>query len=220
MSRQERTPFTPSAGVVSAPVACNWPWAFRAFKRVFDLLIAILAAPLLAVMCLLLLALNPVFNRGPLLFRQERMGLHGQTFEIWKFRTMTCDPHGMRGHCDNVEESRITPLGRILRKYRLDELPNFVNVLRGDMSVIGPRPDMVEHARIHAATIPRYGDRFRVKPGITGLAQVRHGYAHGRHAVLRKARNDCIYIERACVLLDLRIAMKTITVMVSGFGAR
>ena len=163
---------------------------------------------------------NPLFNRGPLFFRQERLGLGMQPFKMWKFRTMTIDAVSVRGHDDGVEQHRVTRLGRILRKLRLDEVPNFINVMIGEMSVIGPRPDMADHARAYTLTVPRYRERFRVKPGITGLAQVRHGYAENTDAVLRKARNDQIYIDRANVSLDLNIVWQTVKVMRSGFGAR
>jgi lipopolysaccharide/colanic/teichoic acid biosynthesis glycosyltransferase len=200
--------------------ACDWPAGFRVFKRLFDVFFAVSALPIMAVVSVVLLALNPFFNPGPVFFRQDRMGQGGVPFRVWKFRTMTeCDLSD-RGHDDGVEVHRITSLGQVLRRTRLDELPNFINVLRGEMSVIGPRPDMIDHAIAYARTVPRYGDRFRVKPGITGLAQIRHGYVESVDGVLRKARNDHIYIERASVGMELMIVVQTIRVMINGFGAR
>lgn len=176
--------------------------------------------PSIALLSVVLLVLNPFLNPGPLFFRQERMGQGGVPFRVWKFRTMICAQGNVRGHDDGVEEDRITGLGRILRVTRLDEVPNFLNVLAGDMSVIGPRPDMIEHAIVFSEKIPRYRGRFRVKPGITGLSQVRLGYIETIDGVPRKARNDHIYIERANLGMEFMIVLKTIKVMFTGFGAR
>ena len=207
---------TPAPG----PGRPRWPLRFAAFKAAFDLFFAIANLPLILALSILLLILNPFFNPGPLFFFQTRMGRGCRPFTLWKFRTMSCAGRGFRGHADRVEEDRITPLGNPLRRTRLDEVPNFVNVLRGDMSVIGPRPDMVEHALAYSITVPRYRARFGIKPGITGLAQIRHGYVDHVDGVLRKARNDHIYIRRACVRLDLAIAWRTLKVMFTGYGAR
>lgn len=197
-----------------------WPVRVRIVKRIVDIHFALVALPTLAVTMIALLVLNPFFNPGPLFFRQERMGQGGVPFRVWKFRTMAPCDTSKRGHDDPLEEHRISRLGAILRKTRIDELPNFINVLRGEMSLIGPRPDMVEHAIAYSATIPRYRERFRVKPGITGLAQIRYGYADHERAVRRKAQNDFIYIDRYSLGLDLHIILRTIAVMATGFGAK
>lgn len=213
-----------SSGSDAVPVAAArpmpWPARFVIFKRLFDMIFGIATLPLIAALSAGLVILNPFLNPGPLFFFQTRVGRGGQSFTVWKFRTMTCGPAMPRGHDDRLEEDRITPLGTFLRRARLDEVPNFVNVLLGDMSVIGPRPDMIEHARAYSISVPRYRQRFRIKPGITGLAQVRHGYVDDVDGVLRKARNDQIYIDRASVRLDFAIAWQTLKVILSGHGAR
>ena len=201
------------------PVADRSP-QYVIFKTIFDKGSAVIVLPLVALIALLLLALNPFFNPGPLFYRQNRMGLGGRRFRMWKFRTMTQNTGGVRDHDAPLEEERITPLGRFLRRSRIDELPNFINVLRGDMSVIGPRPDAWEHAIVHIGTIPRYGHRFRVRPGITGLAQIRGGYADSKRAIERKARLDLFYVRNARTGLDLYVALCTVRVIVTGFGAR
>jgi len=198
----------------------DWPLHVRIFKRIVDIQFSLVAAPIMAFVTVALLVLNPFFNPGPVFFRQDRMGQGGVPFRIWKFRTMAPCEQSRRGHDDALEEHRVNTFGAILRKSRLDELPNFINVLRGEMSLIGPRPDMVEHAMAYSATIPRYHERFRVKPGITGLAQVRYGYADHERAVRRKAQNDFIYVERYTMGLDLHIIRRTIAVMATGFGAK
>jgi lipopolysaccharide/colanic/teichoic acid biosynthesis glycosyltransferase len=206
-----------AASVTQPP---EWPLRVRMFKRIVDINFAIAALPIMALVAVALFFLNPIFNPGPVFFRQERMGQGGVPFRIWKFRTMAPCTKSRRGHDDPVEDHRIDRLGAILRKSRIDELPNFINVLRSEMSLIGPRPDMVEHALAYSATIPRYHERFRVKPGITGLAQVRFGYADHERAVRRKAQNDYIYVERYSFGMDLHIIRRTIAVMATGFGAK
>ncbi len=115
-----------------------------------------------------------------------------------------------------VENGRTPPLGAFLRRHRIDELPQFLNVLRGEMSLIGPRPDALEHAEILAAAIPRYRQRLAVRPGITGLAQVRHGYAVGLAQTAAKARSDLVYIRARTVRLDLLILWATVRLVLRG----
>lgn len=201
------------------PIA-NWSFRYVAVKKITDVGFSLVALPTIAVAGVILLALNPLLNPGPLLFRQERMGLGGKKIRLWKFRTMTGACDDLRGHDEPLEEHRITRLGKILRRTRIDELPNFFNVLSGDMSLIGPRPDAWEHAIVHIVDIPHYVDRFRVLPGITGLAQVRGGYADNARATERKARFDRFYIKRSRIKLDAYIIAKTIQVLVTGFGAK
>lgn len=193
---------------------------FRLFKRSVDLAFSVAALPVIGSTALALLCLNPVLNPGPLFFRQQRMGLHGKPFVVWKFRTMLPCPVGLRAHDAPVEEDRITPLGAVLRRYRIDELPNFLNVLRGEMSLVGPRPDAWEHAIEFNDTIPRYRERFRVRPGITGFAQVRVGYAESLDIVRRKARYDQLYVRTARSKTDLYILGQTVRVVLTGFGAK
>lgn len=202
------------------PPIARWSPRFRIFKRGCDVGFALLALPIVGLMSVILVILNPFLNPGSVYFRQERMGLGGKSFRIWKFRTMIECGVSERGHHDPVEDHRITPLGAILRKLRIDELPNFLNVLSGDMSLVGPRPDDIEHAKKYRETIPYYRERTRVRPGITGLAQVRMGYAADEGEVRRKARYDRIYVRRSCGRLDLSVIAATFAVMITGFGAR
>lgn len=201
-------------------VPAAWSPRFVAFKSVFDVSVALLALPSVGLIALALLILNPFFNPGPVFFRQKRMGRDQRPFRMWKFRTMVPDDAATRHHAAGVEEERITPLGRILRRTRIDEMPNFLNVLMGEMSVIGPRPDAWEHAAHYVETLPGYAMRHRVRPGITGLAQVENGYAAGMDATRAKAEYDRLYVVRSCGRLDLYIAWRTVIVMMTGFGAR
>lgn len=189
-------------------------WRARA---VFDVVGALILLLISAALAVVLLALNPIFNPGPLLFRQPRMGQGGSAFVVYKFRTMTCGTGG-RGVTDPVETARITPLGGMLRRMGLDELPQAVNVLRREMSLIGPRPDCWPHAQEFLAKIPEYRRRLSVRPGISGLAQITLGYAEGMEATRAKALRDIDYINHAGFGMDLWIVWRTLVTIVAGRG--
>ena len=196
------------------------PRGFLAAKRILDIVIAVIALPFVCVIGLVLLIANPIWNRGPLIFSQTRMGRRCKPFKAYKFRTMRVSGDVVRGPNDPLETDRITSLGRFLRRTRIDELPQFVNVLLGEMSFIGPRPDYWDHAVHYMSTIPGYRQRHAMRPGITGLAQVDNGYAEGVDATLVKTRHDLRYIDTACFATDWYVFRKTIVVVFTGFGAR
>ena len=193
---------------------------FWLFKTAVDWGCTAVALPLIAALSVLLLLVNPLLNPGPLFFSQERLGKHGRVFRMWKFRTMIAAASEVRDPTAPVESGRITLLGKVLRKFRIDELPNFFNVLGGDMSVVGPRPEAVSHAAYYNGRVAGYSTRLRVKPGITGLAQVEQGYAEDEDATSLKAKYDNMYVECYCGRLDLYIIVKTFAVMARGFGAK
>lgn len=192
----------------------------RGVARFVDICFALLAAPIVLAVAIALLVLNPLYNPGPLFFRQKRMGKDCTAFQMWKFRTMLPSTADVRSHDAPLDRHRITRLGALLRKSRIDELPNILNVLRGEMAVVGPRPDAWDHASVYMRTIPRYAQRFVVLPGITGLAQVRSGYADDYKSVCRKARLDSIYVRNRSLRMDTGIVLATVVVMLTGFGAR
>ena len=189
-------------------------------KRCLDILVSLCALPVVAAMALVVVALNPFFNPGSLLYRQKRMGMDGQPFIALKFRSMTEASKIDRGPYDDIEDHRITRLGRLLRRLRIDEFPQFWNILRGDMSLIGPRPDYYLHAVVYCHDIPQYAHRYLVRPGITGLAQVRSGYASCPRSVTAKVRDDMDYIESASWRMELRVIAQTVWVICNGFGYR
>ncbi len=197
-----------------------WTPQFIIFKKFCDISFLLLALPIIICTSIVLLILNPIFNPGPLFFRQTRMGMGGKAIWLWKFRTMTVSSVKLRAHDAPVEHARIHSLGKFLRQFRIDELPNFFNVLKGEMSLVGPRPEAWEHAIEFLGDVPFYRDRFRVLPGITGLAQVRGGYADDPGATRRKARMDHIYVARSCTKMDFYIIYKTFSVLATGFGAK
>jgi len=191
---------------------------FRAFKFCLDKGLAILAMPFIACLALVFLLINPFVNPGPVFFRQKRMGKNGNPFTMWKFRTMRPAANPLRGHNDPVEKNRINPFGLFLRKSRIDELPNFINVLLGQMSTVGPRPDAFDHADKFSGNVLGYEERHRVLPGITGFAQVEMGYAEGEFETALKAKYDNIYVARSCGRMDLYIIGKTFGVILHGLG--
>jgi lipopolysaccharide/colanic/teichoic acid biosynthesis glycosyltransferase len=183
--------------------------AFWIAKRLFDILLPVLLlVPLVVILCGLLVV-NPIFNPGPLFFIQLRMGQNRKPFRILKFRTMRVASE-IRGADDSLETHLISRFGGILRRTRIDELPQIVNVLTGEMSLIGPRPDTFSHATEFCRKIPDYRHRFQVRPGISGLAQVDHGYVQGIEATFEKARLDRSYVENASLGLEARIFFKTL----------
>jgi exopolysaccharide biosynthesis polyprenyl glycosylphosphotransferase len=167
------------------------------------------AAPLLVVIAVAI----KLDSRGPVLFRHDRLGLAGRRFRLLKFRTM----HPVAGPTsewvdDNRE--RITRVGKWLRRFRLDELPQFVNILRGDMNLVGPRPHPVSNGALFGDSIPSYALRSTVRPGVTGWAQVRYGYANGLDEEAEKVRYDLYYIKHRSLRLDLLILLATVAIVV------
>jgi len=188
------------------------------FKRVADVVISL---GMLAGMFLLypiIATLIKLTSKGPVFYKeQERVGLHGRIFKIWKFRSMYQDAEKDTGAVFAKEKDpRTTPVGKIMRRIRLDELPNFINVLKGDMSFIGPRPERPEHINNLKAQFPFYIGRLQVRPGITGWAQVNGNYED----IELKLHYDRYYIENMSLLLDFIIFLKTIHTVIFGKGAR
>ncbi len=188
-------------------------------KRLFDRCVALVLLVVLVPVGAVLVVLNPFLNDGPLIFRQDRMGYHCRRFPAFKFRTMRQATGRLRGAFDALEADRITVLGRFLRKSRLDELPQIINVLRGEMSLIGPRPDSYDHACVYLRDIAGYAERHSVRPGISGLAQTEVGYVDGIDGIRRKVAADLHYIAHASFRLDLWIAWRTIGVVLARKGA-
>lgn len=189
-------------------------------KRVLETLGVILLLPVLLPIMGIVALLVLIDTGRPILFWQDRVGMNGTTFRIVKFRTMRRDSerHGAQFAANG--DARVTRLGKWLRKFRLDELPQFWNVLRGDMSVIGPRPEQEAFVQQFNRDIPLYPMRHWVRPGITGWAQVTHGYASGKDETFEKLRHDVYYIKHFSFWLDVRIVVKTIWTILTGFGAR
>jgi exopolysaccharide biosynthesis polyprenyl glycosylphosphotransferase len=171
-------------------------------------------APLLGVIALAI----KLESKGPVFFVQDRVAAYGKRFKLIKFRTMHPDTRTTSEWVrDNVD--RITRVGKWLRKFRLDELPQFVNILRGDMNLVGPRPHPVSNFQFFVEKIPYYPLRLGVRPGVTGWAQVRYGYANDLEEETEKMRYDLYYIKHMSIWLDLRILFETVKIILSGRGS-
>lgn len=194
---------------------------FQKFKRGFDFLIASLGLVLLSPVFLIIAILIKIDSEGPVFFKQERAGSGGSIFKMWKFRTMRHNAELETGPAWAAEDDpRITGLGGFLRKSHLDEIPQLANVFKGEMSLIGPRPErpiFIEKINGH---IPHFNQRLQVRPGITGLAQVRYSYGASIKDAARKLKYDLLYIRRMCWLLDFRIMFWTVGRVLTGEGAR
>lgn len=196
-------------------------WGRRFVKRVFDVLAAsILLVVTLPVMAIAALAILLESGR-PLIFRQDRVGLGGKEFTVFKFRSMRTDAER-----DGVPrwattgDPRITRVGRFIRRTRIDELPQLFNVLRGEMSFVGPRPERAYFVEQLSEKIPFYGARHTVKPGLTGWAQVRYSYGASVEDSVKKLQFDLYYVKNHTLFLDILILVKTIRVVLKGEGAR
>jgi exopolysaccharide biosynthesis polyprenyl glycosylphosphotransferase len=159
-------------------------------------------------------------SRGPVFFRQKRVGLNGKVFEIVKFRSMRHSAENGKAVWAVENDPRVTRVGKIIRKLRIDELPQIWNVIRGDMSLVGPRPERPEFVQELRRTIPFYDIRHVVKPGVTGWAQVNFKYGASKEDSLEKLQYDLYYVKNLSFFLDMRTMLKTIKVILFGEGAR
>ncbi|MCI2395673.1 sugar transferase [Aliiroseovarius sediminis] len=193
------------------------PAGFAIGKRGFDILVCVLLLPVLCAMAVVLFVINHAANPGPVFFTQHRMGRNCASFKAFKFRTMT--PSAQTRRVDEpLEEERITSLGAMLRQSRIDELPQIINVLRGEMSLIGPRPDCYDHAITYLHHIPGYRARHAVLPGISGFAQTEIGYAEGIAATARKVEADLYYIANRSLRFEAWIFWRTLATIVGRAG--
>jgi exopolysaccharide biosynthesis polyprenyl glycosylphosphotransferase len=196
-------------------------WWRLVLKRVVDTLAAaagiVLTAPVMAAVALAV----KLDSKGPVLYAQERVGRFGEVFKMYKFRTMRVDAES-NGPVWAAREGdpRVTRLGTLLRRTHLDELPQIFNVLKGDMSLVGPRPERPHFVEQLDREVPRYDERLLIKPGMTGLAQVHYRYDQTIEDVKKKLRFDLLYVKRMCLMLDARILAWTILVVITGRGIK
>src|SRR3569623_405392 len=196
--------------------------AYRKIKRAIDLAFTLAILPILIVPMILVAVAIRIDSRGPAFFRQERMGYRGKPFHVWKFRTMTAGNHDADrdGYITLDDDQRITRLGRLLRRTRFDELPQMLNIMLGEMSWIGPRPEAVALSSWYEQEIPFYSYRHIVRTGISGWAQVNQGHVADLASVHSKLNYDFFYIKNFSGWLDLLILLKTIGTVLTGYGAK
>jgi exopolysaccharide biosynthesis polyprenyl glycosylphosphotransferase len=195
-------------------------WA-RAIKRLGDILVATLLLLFQAPVMLLVALAIKISSPGPIVYRQKRVGLNGKSFHILKFRSMRSDIEASaRPIWATAQDHRITPIGRFIRSTRVDELPQLICVLRGDMSMVGPRPERPAFTEQLRHMIPTYDVRHTVRPGVTGWAQVKYSYGASVDDAVRKHEYDLYYIKHQSLWLDLKILHRTVTLVLFGEGAR
>lgn len=187
-------------------------------KRIFDLAFSLLLLPILLPLMALTAFITRVTSSGAVLYSQEREGLAGVPFTLYKFRSMRVDAEKEGAQWAAQNDARVTSWGRIMRKLRLDELPQIWNVIKGDMSFVGPRPERPEFTQLLAKEIPFYRLRNRVKPGLTGWAQVNYSYGASVKDALYKTEYDLYYIHNPSLWQDYKILIKTAQVVLMGKG--
>ncbi|MCS7068717.1 MAG: exopolysaccharide biosynthesis polyprenyl glycosylphosphotransferase [Meiothermus sp.] len=196
------------------------PKDYIGLKRLWETAFVLISAPLWLTVAFFVAVAVRLDSKGPLIFKQRRVGLYGEIFEMYKFRSMFVDSEASGPRFAAESDHRITRVGRVIRKYRLDEIPQLWNVLKGDMSLIGPRPEQEPFVASYTQTIPLYAARHFVRPGITGWAQVVHGYTDDEAGAMEKLAYDLYYVKNFSLWLDLLVVMKTLGVILKGFGSR
>jgi len=189
-------------------------------KRFTEFALSLIGLLLLSPLILIISILIKIDSPGSVFYKQERVGENGKEFKLLKFRSMVESAEANGPVWAGKNDDRITRIGRWIRKWRLDEIPQMVNVLEGDMSLVGPRPERAYFVEILRKEIPFYDQRFCVKPGITGWAQVKYQYGASKDDALEKLMYDLYYIKNLSPLYDLLIIFETIKVVLSGKGAR
>jgi exopolysaccharide biosynthesis polyprenyl glycosylphosphotransferase len=194
------------------------PFWQHVLKRLFDILFSLIAIILLSPLYLVLAIIVKRSSKGPILFMQERVGLNGKTFKIIKYRTMYMDAESKGPQLSSSEDPRITPAGRVLRRYRLDEFLQFVNVLKGDMSLVGPRPERQFYIDQITQVEPHFHQLTNIRPGVTSWGQVKYGYAENVDEMLQRMKYDLLYLKNQTLALDFKIMLHTISIVLKAQG--
>jgi lipopolysaccharide/colanic/teichoic acid biosynthesis glycosyltransferase len=189
-------------------------------KRFLDLSAIALVLPMAIGIAIVTAIVIKLESSGPVFFWQKRVGMNGKVFNMLKFRSMTSDSEKNGSQFAQSNDMRVTRTGKFIRKFRVDEIPQLWNVLRGEMSIIGPRPEQESFVEEFNKNIPNYSLRHLVLPGITGLAQTEQGYVADAEATITKLEYDLYYIKNMSLLTDAQITLKTIYTILTGFGAR
>ena len=190
----------------------------KTVKRLLDILISIMAIVLLIPIYIILSVMIKTGSKGKIIFKQKRIGLNNIPFEIFKFRSMYIDAENNGPQLSSQNDKRITPIGKFIRKSRLDETPQFFNVIRGEMSLVGPRPERQFFIDQIIQRAPHYKHISSVKPGITSWGQVKYGYAENVDEMIARLKFDLLYVENMSLILDIKILFYTVIIMLKGSG--
>ena len=190
----------------------------KSLKRFMDVSISIVAITILLPVFILLSLFVKLSSKGPIIYKQQRIGLNGKPFFILKFRSMFKDSEIKGPQLSSQHDKRITPIGKLMRKSRLDEIPQFFNVIKSEMSLVGPRPERQHYINLILEQAPHYKHIKKVKPGITSWGQVKYGYAENVDEMISRLKFDLLYVENMSLLLDFKILFYTIIIMLKGSG--
>jgi sugar transferase (PEP-CTERM system associated) len=193
---------------------------FKKIKRCTDIIVSLMSLAMLFPVSLVIAVATKLDSKGPIFYKQERVGEDGKNFNLFKFRSMRIDAEANGPVWAMVNDNRVTRVGRIIRKLRLDEIPQMINVIKGEMSFVGPRPERPIFVEELAGEIPFYSHRHSVKPGITGWAQLYYPYGASKEDALEKLKYDLYYIKNMSPFMDFTIILETIKVVLFGKGAR
>jgi exopolysaccharide biosynthesis polyprenyl glycosylphosphotransferase len=201
--------------LLSKDILPSWQQSVKTF---LDILLSVGAIVLLLPVIIILVIAIKTTSRGPVIYSHERIGKNGKPFRILKFRSMHTNSEPGGPQLASRDDKRITPVGKFMRKHRFDEIPNFINVFKGDMSLVGPRPERKFYIEQILVKAPQYSKLHLVKPGITSWGQVQYGYAENIEEMIQRMRYDLVYIQNMSLFADFRILTKTIGIIVKGQG--
>lgn len=190
----------------------------QSVKRLIDIFVSLSVLIICAPLFIILAIAVKLTSKGPVFYSHERIGLHGQPFNIYKYRSMHVNAESSGPMLSSKNDKRITPLGSFMRKVRLDEMPQFYNVLKGDMSLVGPRPERQYFIDQIVQKAPHYYHLHKVRPGITSWGQIKFGYAENVDQMVERLKYDLIYIENMSLLVDFKILIYTILIVLQGRG--
>jgi len=202
----------------TANIQANRTTMTEAIRQFSDILISLLALIILSPLILILSVIIRISGKGPVIYSQDRVGKSGRPFVIYKFRSMKYDAETGVPMLSGTNEERITRIGRYLRKYRIDEIPNFINVLKGEMSVVGPRPERQFFIDQIVIRNPEFRELLRIKPGVTSWGQVKYGYATNVDEMMERLEYDLYYLKNRSLWFDMKILLYTLGTILKGKG--